>query len=364
MKSALSATLGTLAVAVVVLFMPPALAVTDTGASDTTLLGSFDGLANVFRRLQGRIESCYSRPSEVRMALGSPAAYQRVLSGRSAAGEKRLRLGHAQAVGLWQQFVAVATQVLGDETSLQAMTYAQAYAAFGAGDAVMVQARQGAATRDRVVGRMHILGYTPREIVDVVSGAISLKALQQADRMRTLGYTGETIAGFLERQYKRPPFSTNAPVHSALRAPSTGARWKAALPTSRTASGRSEMEELVTRYASAYDIDPDLIRAVITHESSWRPQVRSPAGAVGLMQLMPATAEMLGVDPLDPAQNIEGGVRYLAGLLAMFGGDLDTALVAYNAGPAYARKWRQGDTVLYGETRDYLHRVKRTYASR
>ena len=136
-----------------------------------------------------------------------------------------------------------------------------------------------------------------------------------------------------------------------------------ALPSTHGRSEREVLDRHVSRYARDYRIDPDLIRAIIANESSWRTTIRSPVGAIGLMQLMPSTAEMLGVNPLDPEQNIEGGVRYLAALLDMFEGDLDAALVGYNAGPSYARKWRKGGSVLYGETRTYLERVKRSYAS-
>ena len=74
------------------------------------------------------------------------------------------------------------------------------------------------------------------------------------------------------------------------------------------------------------------------------------------MQSMPATARALGVDPLLPEQNIEGGVRYFSELLKMFGG-IELALIAYNAGPGLARRYARGEAALYGETRDYLGRV-------
>ena len=76
------------------------------------------------------------------------------------------------------------------------------------------------------------------------------------------------------------------------------------------------------------------------------------------MQLMPATARELGVDPFEPAQNIEGGVRYFAELLRMFGG-VELALVAYNGGPGFAQRYARGETALYGETRDYARRERR-----
>lgn len=76
------------------------------------------------------------------------------------------------------------------------------------------------------------------------------------------------------------------------------------------------------------------IRAVIQVESGWNPEAVSAKGARGLMQLMPGTADMLGVeDPFDPEQNIEGGVKYLSGLTDKYNGDIEKALAAYNAGP-------------------------------
>lgn len=74
------------------------------------------------------------------------------------------------------------------------------------------------------------------------------------------------------------------------------------------------------------------------------------------MQLMPATARSLGVDPAIPDQNIEGGVRYLAEQIRQFGG-LELALIAYNGGPGFAQRYARGETALYGETRDYVRRV-------
>ncbi len=103
-------------------------------------------------------------------------------------------------------------------------------------------------------------------------------------------------------------------------------------------------------------VDVDLVRAVVETESGYDPTARSRAGAIGLMQLMPATAADLGVDPLVPEQNIEGGVRYFSQLLDRCGG-VELALVAYNAGPTFAERYAHGDVRLYRETRDYLQRV-------
>ena len=116
------------------------------------------------------------------------------------------------------------------------------------------------------------------------------------------------------------------------------------------------IDAAIERYAGLYRVDPVIVRAIIGVESAYDAGARSRAGAVGLMQLMPGTARALGVDPFIPEQNIAGGVRYLSALLEMFGG-LELALVAYNGGPGFARRYAQGQIALYGETREYVRRV-------
>lgn len=107
-------------------------------------------------------------------------------------------------------------------------------------------------------------------------------------------------------------------------------------------------------------VEESLIRAIIHAESAYQPDARSPKGAQGLMQLMPATAaELEVVNPFDPAQNIEGGARYLSQLLVEFKGNLDLAAAAYNAGPNAV--YRHGGIPPYDETREYVRRVKILY---
>jgi soluble lytic murein transglycosylase-like protein len=113
---------------------------------------------------------------------------------------------------------------------------------------------------------------------------------------------------------------------------------------------------LIEGAAKAHDIEPKLIRAVIEQESGFRPCAISARGAEGLMQLMPDTAEQLGVaDPFDPSQNIEAGAKFLKELIDKYQGDVAQALGAYNAGPGAADK--AGGIPEIPETRDYIDAI-------
>ena len=109
-----------------------------------------------------------------------------------------------------------------------------------------------------------------------------------------------------------------------------------------------KVHELATRF----DLSPSLIEALVWQESRWRTNAVSPVGARGLAQLMPGTARYLGVDPDDPNANLEGGARYLREQLDRFGGDLEKALAAYNAGPG--RVERAGGIPKIRETQVYV----------
>lgn len=114
-------------------------------------------------------------------------------------------------------------------------------------------------------------------------------------------------------------------------------------------------DAIIEEAAAFHGVDPNLVRAVVKTESAFQPEAVSSAGAMGLMQLMPGTAEYLGVkDPFDPVQNVNGGVRYLRELLDRYSWDLDRALAAYNWGPGNLDR---STGSLPQETRNYIRRV-------
>lgn len=121
-------------------------------------------------------------------------------------------------------------------------------------------------------------------------------------------------------------WSSDAPL------PSTGLP-AAALTVVDAAPTDGAYAAALNEVSQAYDISPRLLEALIWQESRWNQGAVSRAGAIGLAQLMPATARELGVDPRDPRQNMAGGARYLRQQLNRFNGDLEKALAAYNAGP-------------------------------
>ena len=120
-------------------------------------------------------------------------------------------------------------------------------------------------------------------------------------------------------------------------------------------------EEIIQEAAAEYELDPNLIRAVMQTESAFHPFAVSRAGAEGLMQLMPALADEMGVsDSFDPRDNIMGGARYLKRLLDYHNGNLDLALASYNAGPGNVQRY--GGIPPFRETRKYVKTIKALYA--
>jgi len=123
-----------------------------------------------------------------------------------------------------------------------------------------------------------------------------------------------------------------------------------------------DLSRLILDAARRGGVDPGLVTAVVQIESAFLPEAVSPKGALGLMQLMPATAAELGVtDPFEPDQNLAAGVRHLSSLLSRYDGDVRRALAAYNAGAASVD--RHGGIPPYPETRAYVERVLEVYVA-
>ena len=141
--------------------------------------------------------------------------------------------------------------------------------------------------------------------------------------------------------------------------PQSGAARAVTVPVGSPMAVRSspQYEPLIRQHAGHHRIRPELVRAVIQVESAFNPRAVSPKGAMGLMQLMPATAKQFGViDPFNPAENIRAGVSYLRELLDRYDHDEQLALAAYNAGPGAVDKY--GSKVPpYKETRNYVLKI-------
>jgi Transglycosylase SLT domain len=146
---------------------------------------------------------------------------------------------------------------------------------------------------------------------------------------------------------------------SSPRSSYIGSAAHAALSASQTAPP-AHLAHIVDQAAERHDLDPALVDAVISTESGWNPQAISRKGAMGLMQLIPGTAERFGVNnPFDPVQNIDGGTAYLKTLLDRYNGDLTKSLAAYNAGEGAVD--RSGGIPPFRETRQYVRKVKNAY---
>jgi soluble lytic murein transglycosylase-like protein len=207
---------------------------------------------------------------------------------------------------------------------------------------------RGVVSRDRIAWSMGMVGYSAREIADVIDGHLTRAVLDQAYARAMAGEARDKVAAFLESKWRDPTRDSE--------------RGSVMLPrcTNTKPAPRPVIDELASEIAALAEqhrVTPALIRAVIAAESNGNPCALSRAGAIGLMQLMPATAAALGVDPWNPLENLRGGVTYLASMLRAYGEDLRLALIAYNAGPQHADRVRAGRAVAYRETRRYLEAI-------
>jgi len=122
----------------------------------------------------------------------------------------------------------------------------------------------------------------------------------------------------------------------------------------------ADVEELIETFSNKYGVDGDFIKAIIKQESGFNPKATSKKGAMGLMQLMPATAKSLGVkDAYNPSENIEGGVKLISNLLKTYNNNTELALAAYNAGPGAVKKY--GGVPPYKETQNYVKNILANY---
>ena len=153
------------------------------------------------------------------------------------------------------------------------------------------------------------------------------------------------VTSFEQEEFTQPP-------------PAPPAQTPAAAPIASAAPNRTP-RELVDEAAAHHGIPAKLLHSVVAAESGYRANAISPKGAIGLMQLMPDTAKEYGVDPTNPAQNVQAGTAYLRDLLLKYNGNVPSALAAYNAGPGAVDRYQ--DIPPYPETRAYVGRVIRNW---
>ena len=190
------------------------------------------------------------------------------------------------------------------------------------------------------------------EYAVLASGARLHVDRHEADGAKVRLYNG---TGFVElesvvvRGYEAEEYEAPVAAPAAIAAPEASAIAIAPLPPTPL--------QLADAAADRYGLPRELVRSVMAAESGFQPLAISPKGAIGLMQLMPGTAQVLGADPHDPAQNVDAGARYLRDLLEKYNYGLRHALAAYNAGPGAVDKYN--GVPPYRETINYISRIEK-----
>ena len=185
--------------------------------------------------------------------------------------------------------------------------------------------------------KLEMLGYTTEEIRDLSLGKTTIEELKRKEKLSLLGYEEKATQ---EKPERKPTITKTRKTKLSER--------------------RDNLRQTIERVSSSLGLDKAWIYAIIHQESSFSEYEVSKKGASGLMQLMPKTASMLGVNNLfNPEENILGGSKYFMELMSQFGNDPDLALSAYNAGPEIVkRNWR---IPRIKETADYVKKVKKYY---
>lgn len=294
----------------------------------------------------GERATVQTRPARIDVRLFDLAAVRRLFHVLARRGE---RMDEGERTAAVADLSVMTEAVVGGSPG--DLTFDELVRAASSENGPHVAASPGVRGRDEAAYQLLALGYSARETADVISGRISQQALDMAQRMIAVGTGRDAAADYLDTQYRLVIEARNR----ALKALEPRQPSYASYADNRSFSSRA-FDSLIEHYGRLHLVDPSLVRAIMQTESAFNPAARSSAGAIGLMQLMPATARELGVNPFVPEQNIEGGVRYFSQLLRMFGG-VELALIAYNAGPGFAQRYARGQTALYGETRDYVRRV-------
>lgn len=186
----------------------------------------------------------------------------------------------------------------------------------------------------------------------LVAGTSAAEVYKYADAQGNVHFTDQRLEGTSYRlEWSRPAQEVSVPVRRFA------ATRRAVKRRDGLGSRRSRYASLIESVARQFKLDEELLHAVVRAESAYNPKAVSSAGAIGLMQLMPATAERYGVNDIwNPTQNLRGGARYLRDLLEQFDDDLMLALAAYNAGEGAVMRY--GNRIPpYPETRNYVFKV-------
>jgi soluble lytic murein transglycosylase-like protein len=199
---------------------------------------------------------------------------------------------------------------------------------------------------------MSTMSVTPAEVATpagekaLTARIAQIQALIAQTQAAASGTGSPTAAG-------QTSFANALQAASATPATAVAASYQGAAGSEPTTS---QYDGLIEQAAQRNGLDPAVLHGLIQQESDFNPGSQSTAGAMGLTQLMPDTASSLGVaNPMNPAESIEGGARYLSGLMKEFGGNTTDALAAYNAGPGAVKQY--GGVPPYAETQSYVTKV-------